>query len=181
MLERIQRVLVILKVALKQKLSVLRRYETPSYDVVSFKECNSAQSYGIFFFIILTSNQSQLLGSFRQSSEKNIPSSIGQGREVAIGHLHVAIPMTYATMYVKYEHTGLFSHHVLFPPFNACLQYTQTRVGDTLSITQYNHFNKSFANKAFGFYAKQQFDVGLSISLLASQLWLFEIRNWGIF
>lgn len=65
MLERIQRVLVIFQVALKQKLSVLRRYETPSYyDVVSFKECNSAQSYGIFFFKILTSNQSQLLGPF---------------------------------------------------------------------------------------------------------------------
>lgn len=50
MLERIQRVLVIFQVALKQKLSVLRRYGTPSYyDVDSFKECNSTQSYGIFF------------------------------------------------------------------------------------------------------------------------------------
>lgn len=88
-----------------------------------------------YFFIILTFKQSQLLGPFFGRAQKNIPSSIGQGREVAIGHLHVAIPMTYATMYVKYEHTGLFSHHVLFPPFNARLQYNQTRVGDTLSIT----------------------------------------------
>lgn len=71
MLERIQRVLVIFQVALKQKLSVLRRYGTPSYyDVDTFKECNSTQSYGIFFFIILTFKQSQLLGPFSVELKK---------------------------------------------------------------------------------------------------------------